>query len=729
MKRYIYILMCMVSLLAAQSCINDDFEFEQIESTGDYISLDISSLRLHTRAVIASEAKEEAVSHLDVLIFNKDGNKNVYTERIAVGNSSGTVNLSMRRSDYLEEGAEYFVYVIANSTLSENIFSELSSIAELHELKQYDERVHITGSSVKDAPTHFLMDGVAFLNSNGNATEPMKPTAVVLYDGNDKESTRLKVFLRRAAAKVVVRLNKGDNVDFVENAHIGYYLRNMPYSTAVIPFANPDEKPNPMLRTPDKITGEYFSWSENVIEITAYVYSHSWDVNRFFEEGTSLIVNIPLKFDGVEYENSYYQIALRPSHLLNFERNYQYTVTGTINAPGAEEVSVPIVVDELKYTVREWDEVNVDVNSENGPKYLTVNNNLLSMHNVAKDSLTLQFSSSSKISISVFDVYYINKFGIKTSDSHTGISGTTDGGVSGNITVRSPLPTNNTIRYFGLAIVNEEGLRDTVYVEQYPLIYITNQQGWYSYRDDFKKTAVAPTTYEYKGDGVINVSYTRTNKGTYQRPVYEYGYEYGTGTGSGFWRSKVATPLDNGMSDIYYYSWNNVRGDTPNTSSAERGGNARMYHVRVTSTSSYYNVGRPRMTVDGYTDPGADNAELVSPSFMIASRLGFINSSAGNISYANTDSLKVELYRNHCANYVEVYKDKAGNKVELKDWRLPTEAELKIIMDIQGTGNDAEAIDYLLNAAYYVSASGPVRNSKNSTTGTAGRCVRDAYEK
>lgn len=135
------------------------------------------------------------------------------------------------------------------------------------------------------------------------------------------------------------------------------------------------------------------------------------------------------------------------------------------------------------------------------------------------------------------------------------------------------------------------------------------------------------------------------------------------------------------------------------------------------------------MTSDGYTDPGDDNKQLVSPSFMIASRLGFINSNAGGITNANTNILKIELYRNHCANYVEVYKDDNGNKVILDDWRLPTEAELKIIMDIQGTGADAEAIDYLLNAKYYVSASGPVQNSKNKTEGTAGRCVRDAYVK
>ena len=73
------------------------------------------------------------------------------------------------------------------------------------------------------------------------------------------------------------------------------------------------------------------------------------------------------------------------------------------------------------------------------------------------------------------------------------------------------------------------------------------------------------------------------------------------------------------------------------------------------------------------------------------------------------------------------------------NWRLPTKAELEIIMQIQGTdGQDADAIDFLLNGGYYMSASGPVYNPKNSdgtkeladpmqATGVAIRCVHDVF--
>ena len=46
----------------------------------------------------------------------------------------------------------------------------------------------------------------------------------------------------------------------------------------------------------------------------------------------------------------------------------------------------------------------------------------------------------------------------------------------------------------------------------------------------------------------------------------------------------------------------------------------------------------------------------------------------------------------------------------------------------QGTeGESADAIDYLLNAGAYFSASGPVTNPGNNTSGTSVRCIRDAY--
>ena len=298
----------------------------------------------------------------------------------------------------------------------------------------------------------------------------------------------------------------------------------------------------------------------------------------------------------------------------------------------------------------------------------------------------------------------------------------------------------NTIRYMKFRVTNKDGLVEEFNVEQYPVIYVQNSLGWYSYRDDF-----GGTTFEDYGDnGYVGVSLNSVSNG-----VWDGRYSYSSSGGSGFWSSKVrtssSTDTDTSIG-TYYWSNNTVRTGSNNDSTP----NARAYIIRVMSTSPDYTIGNPRVIDYTYndgtgnktieiTDPAVDNRKLVAPAFMIASRLGIITSDGGNIGSTN-DASRLEVFRQHCAQYVEVHGD-ANNKVIYNDWRLPTEAELKIIMNHQGTrGQDADAIDYLLNAVYYFAAHGPVFNKYNNGgvdtepsdpadyTSKSVRCVRDAYK-
>jgi hypothetical protein len=367
------------------------------------------------------------------------------------------------------------------------------------------------------------------------------------------------------------------------------------------------------------------------------------------------------------------------------------------------------------------------------------------MYNIAIDTESLLFSSSSPVTITVEDCYYVDKFGVEhaINPSTYSVSATTQSGaLAGNISVMSDIPTNNTIRYFTLKVENESGQVEYVDVEQYPLVYVVNILGHYSYRDDFKSGDNAPTTIYNEGSRYASVSL-----GSWNSTTGRWSYNYGTSTG-GFWSSKVVRstyPSNDtrdayrGRSNIDYYYWSRRYSSQPyslNYSGAQDPGNARMYHVRITASSGDYNLGVPRKTTNQYvdfeyTDPGADNAELVSPSFMIASRLGFVISNG--LNSANNLEKRLSASRDHCAYYVEV----ADDGTVYDDWRLPTASELQIIIDLQGTSSQsADAIDYLLNADFYYSASGPVYNRKNDG-GTsesnadddswAIRCIRDAY--
>lgn len=759
MKRYVkYIIAAMV--VAFATACSGDVEQGGVNipaERGIVLNLSGGALGVATRAEdMADNEREYAIQHLDVMIFNDAEDKTdmslFYHERVTAAGPSGEVRLGVD-IDSIVVGAKYWVYVVANSTYDASTFAEMESVASLHTLSQHDYNLHLTATGLQNTSSHFLMDGVAYKS----ASEPATAAAITIAEQKITDVVTLNVKLRRAAAKVVVRLLATETIEFTDaivGATPGYYVRNLPYATRVVNDGVLRQQDN--LETTHEAMSEYYKWMRDAegnitgVEITLYVYSHMWDTSDSFSHATNLLVDVPAYYSAVkegarvsvEHPNNYYQVPLTQE--FKFERNHYYEVTANVHAPGAEDFSEPVQIQDLKYSVYQWTERRVDIGGEQGPEYLKVNLDELKMYNTAIDSKSLLFSSSSPVTITVENCYYIDKFGVRrtiSADSYN-IAGTTpDGSIAGNITVMSDVPTNNTIRYFTLRVVNETGQEEIVVVEQYPLVYIVNILGHYSYRDDFRTTSDQATSYIYRGDRISSVSLD-----SYSTSTQQWSYTRNNNAGRGFWSSKVATEdypegsgsRYEGRSRIQYYTWGSSGNSPSHGSNTDNPGNARMYHVRVTATSGDYALGVPRMVQNTntdfpyeYTDSGDDNATLVSPSFMTASRLSKVDIQNYGSGLSN-DERRYAMARDHCAWYVEV--DREGNVYD--NWRLPTAAELKIIMDLQGTANEsADAIDYLLDADYYMSASGLVYNSKNSDNSAdngnksqwAIRCIRDAY--
>jgi hypothetical protein len=496
----------------------------------------------------------------------------------------------------------------------------------------------------------------------------------------------------------------------------------------------------------------------------------------------------------IEYINNYYQISFskRESdsdkesyHLI--KRNTLYDLRVTLNAPGAEDYTSPEEIKALQYFTAPWETMDIPVSGESGVKYLKVNKNKLIMYNTAEDLESLYFSSSSPVKVTYVanSAYYYDKYNTKktlgsNSAEVKSIKGIVDPvATSGSIGVQSANPTNNTIRYFQIQVKNEEGLTEIIDVEQYPLIYITNSLPWYSYRDDYYYRTTGghtfrdnvtnlttagddPTTYLSYGDHIVSI-YTIDNVDVDNMKV-KYTYSSAAPSNNQGWTcSKVRGNAQSGgkyVINYYYFSYAKSGGNwwggggtyswKMNTSECEKH-NVRNYKVRVMASSKDYILARPNMDEYGYTAGDDNNAKLVSPSFVIASRLGAVLSTYSGLSGMSNDK-KLVVFADHCKNYVEVedVNDDGRTKGEVYDnWRLPTEAELKIIIELQGGVEDnADAIDYLLNGRYYMSASGPVYNPKNTpgqqngkylppepafdnpwdATDVAIRCVRDAYE-
>lgn len=731
-----YIVFCCLAACCFTACDHEDI-FRQTETEGDgnSIILNLASGKLPlTRANVEANGAEIAVSHLDVLIFNQDGTK-VWHERVdGIKDGKDKITLSAQRSTF-DENESYWVYLIANSTADVSIFEDENfTLTSLNALKQEDKDIHMTGlASATGVPQTFLMDGVAYPKGE---QEPATVKMVVLNSGDKTNDTELQTVLRRAAAKIVVNIKSGEHVQFdngPQTYHAGYYLRNMPYSTSVIKPAMMD-KDDAELMTPELNNGGYFKWTPSVITVTAYAYAHVWDNASTLEKEVRLIVNIPMNYlpdNATEWkflDNSYYQIPVSTKKELN--RNTCYEVNVTVDAPGGSNPSKPVLLKDISYSVRDWDEERINVGGDTDrPAYLMLNEYEMEMHNMADDNTTLEFASSSEVTATIDRVYYIDKFGQEKeltqitngsadewgenigSDYRPNwknrciIKITPDENITGKIQVHGDVPGNNAVRYIIFTVENEEGIKREVKVAQYPLEYITNIQGWYSYRSDF-----GGTTWEnYRDPSQKRVSaynYDSRND-TWSYSATRYGNDY-------IFTSKVAEEIETGSnrgkSSISYYYYNRWQ-TSLSTNEIWNAGNARMYHVQITASSGDYTLGQPRIT-NGKTDPGEDNAELVSPSFMIASQLGAV--------FSISDE---EMAASHCREYVEVAQD--GTVYD--DWRLPTRAELEIIMEFQYKEN--AAMDEVLAGPSYWSASGLVYNNKGSGTAKTIRCIRDAYDK
>ena len=808
MKDWIlYTIMLITIQLSAVSCISElDEEGTFVPEGEKYITLHFQTPGVITRATTEDNECESFMSHIDVVVYEYDNGNRSYTpfhhERINVSDTpSGRATLHKTKKDFKELVA-YRFFVIANSKHESSAYynrdGNILDYETFLKLDQTDEIIHLTGVDfdIKNPhyPQMFLMDGVAYLGDS----EPATAGNIVINDPTTNDDVTIKVTLRRAAAKVQITINPGEKVTFTPELMAlsqGYMVRNMPIRTTLAaeggyPLndggARPYWKSTTISQTPYFHLSPQMDAAGNVvnhqIQVTLYCYSHTWTKDEAFERGTSVVLMLPLKYTEngktVEYINNYYQLSFTKNetgvageesyHLI--KRNTYYDLRVKLNAPGAEDFNEPEDVKDIQYFTAPWEKMDLSISGESGIKYLKVNKEKLYMYNVADDNTSLYFSSSSPVTVTLVpnSAYYNNKYNQKITLTNPDISGTTErGSVSGNISVHSDIPTNNTIRYFQLKVTNEEGLTEYVDVEQYPLIYITNFLPWYSYRDDYyyrttgghkwtgnvdKLTTAGdlPTTYRYGGDHIASV-YQIESVNTTTREV-KYTYSSASPSSShGYTASKYRGDKVNNSEkyNIMYYSfsynggWWGAGGSwTMNTGTRCEQHNVRGYHVRVMASSNDYTIGRPALDEFGHTAGDAENAKLVSPSFVIASRLGAVLSTYSGLSNMSNDK-KLVAFADHAKNYVEVddvNDDKKDPVVVYDNWRLPTEAELKIIMDIQGTdGVNADAIDFLLNGGYYMSASGPVFNPKNSdgttkladpwqATGVAIRCVRDVFE-
>ena len=687
-------------------------------------------LNLSSGLTKADHSSTEAfVNHIDIFIFESVSGAPATGKHYGryVVNNASSLTLEAKRSDF-DQAKRYFVYLVANTTVEE---AELAAYTEYNTLLnriQEDKNLHLSGLNLTSAPKYFLMDAVA---KDANGSSPVQ-----INNGDSSADTVLSAQLKRAAAKVVVNIQAGSRVEFMpysiaEGSEGGlYYIRNLPYQTYLLAEAKEAVDITAEVRNTSKSDSEYFIWSPETdkknVSLTTYVYPHSWSNSSILEEETCVVMNLPLNYTDEQgnvhvYHNSWYKIPMTDDKM--FERNNYYEVNINLNRPGAIAESTPVDVDDVHYTVADWVPVVVNVGGEIRPNYLQLNTNHVDIYNQNSDDSSLSFASSTPIpanGITLLEAYYYNyldqRVNLQTNDTYkiySQIKATAQQNVlNGNITINSPFYSStqeyhsNAIRYLKFRVQNSSGQTAEFTVAQYPTLYITNEHGLYSYRSDF-----GGTNYN-DGVGTSNRSGANwNNNGSWSYSA--------TADNNYFFGSKVAKASGSSYTINYaYYTTDRNGRVTLNTSAISGLNNPRMYHVHVTATSFQYTVAIPRLDAQGYTESSAENTQLVSPSFMIASQLGATQSPDGGIAQA----------KSHCEQYIEVTAD--GSVYD--DWRLPTAAEIDIIINHQDV-SDAMAVvlsgpEYY--CAYNTDAKGNVIYTKKtgkSGNQTAVRCIRDAY--
>lgn len=690
---------------------------------------------------------EKAVTHIDVFVLKNDMID--YYERISTGGADDKVTLGKTKRDF-DPNVDYTIYAVANCTeFSEaDIQTQIKdqSLADLNDLKALrvtTNNIHVTGmeAGVADVPETFMMDGHS--------------TPVILNDNNFKQNTEVNVELRRAAAKVTIILTCGEHASFLpldNTSTSGQVLRrvvNFANSTSILQPDDEDKFDSGELFTNignsavgvehlDKAVGSDGKETFKRVGITVYSYSNNWEGKEALTHESYLIVRIPLSYQAgdpsqteIQYDN-YYKIPLSGNNNHQLKRNHSYFTSIKVDALGAKEPDEPITLQPAFFKVQEWVSADIEIGGDmDHPQYLALSMDTLRINNATDDS-TVAFATSSMIEqsdIHIEEVYIINKFGQKQTVSDPEVLITTSPELNGKVTVHSVLPENSlSVRYIVVSITNKDGITKKLVIEQYPLEYVTNTQGGYSYRDDFDNGSGTPTTYIYRGTSPYRIGAREWSSG-------KWTYSYYEGSNSDFFASKVVTRYNAsgsnaGKSAINYYSWYTKRGNRYTESNtvvdgdqvfSSSTGNARMYRVQITSTpkNADYVLGLPKLDENGYTSAGDDNAKIVSPSFMIASQLGAVMP-ADNLEQA----------QKHCGQYVEVTN--RGNRTDNKDvvayhdWRLPTQAEIKIILNYQ---ENSDAIDRVMTYSSYWSANGLVSNPNASSSSTrAVRCIRDAYK-
>lgn len=693
----------------------------------------------------AGTGSESRVETADVFIY--DGEQCLHYERLSIPQNGAPVPLSQVLATDFVVGQPYEVHVVANYRDGEDGNASFpEEEASWPSRSELAEMVAVTSqltSRTESTLQSLLMEG---------------ETSAQLNDGTGN-LVEVSVPLTRAAVKVCVEVTIGAPVrsddtaadnpgGYVETtyAFFGGTLGRLHNAADRVRMVAGHELSLAELEG-HLVTNEAWTSFEVIGDsrstLSFYCYPNDWSGAHTIDQETFVNVDIPITVRTQRYtaageplgeasveqkSHNYYKVQLNYGQDADANnkllRNHLYRVRATLRTLGSSTPEVPVELDpQCTFEILDWQKITIDVNPDD-LQFLVLKRNALTMANTTQDSV--YFISTSPLDMAttktrVIEAYYFDDYGRKqqvaAGEFYPTLSQSDEAGYTGYLKIASATPTNNVPKYIRISVENQQGVTDTLFVEQYPLEYFTSEQSWYSYVDD--------GTLGQPNSSCFSYEQAPTRNSNDDDRIYA-----GSGGGYviGFWDLQFfsmvvySTNATNGESVIYQYYYNNpinvfwhdndwnlqlytdwsLFGGNPVTVNLN---NARIYHLYLTSTSGQHRLGIPQTDSNGYTVNTPDNNLLVSPSLMVASQLG-CTKAWGNRS-------EVEQ---HCKQYVE--KTAAG--VVYDDWRLPTRAEMDVLTYYQRPGTTADpnpsVVKQTFRAYWYWCADGPYKNKYGIST-------------
>lgn len=732
-------MICLVAVVLMTACAEDKLfgsSADGAEKEGLSISLSLDGMQLASRSANVPSLNENVVKKMDVFLF---GPNETFMKHVVAGDGTASVEKvtlyqgSSWKTEFAAD-SEYTLYVLANYK-GDTDLETINTVQGLKDLVAKDAEVAVWEGMNNYTDKTFLMDGKKVFKGSDLPT--------------DQSTYNINVDVKHAAIKIEVTVKFSDDwkSKFTANG-LEAQFTNYATATAALeeaPMLDADERefttfPAATSNVLDRFSADpiYEKGQGGTIDgskILFYAYVNDWE--QAVDNETMFLIDLPgsiKKEDGTTsaLAHNFYKIPIVPnSQEKVLKRNTFYQVTAVVDMEGSSTIDVPVELKDVKIEVADWKSTDVNVGTGDSPEYLMLNEYHVEIRN-ADGYDGLRFYSSAPIDnveivgfnsqtnateagvdftypgegTKIPGIFFINKDNERTEvASNVRVSVNWDKDVTnGQIYLTSPNPVNVTKRYITLKVTSSNNEKYVV-VEQYPLEYIQPIAGYYSYRDD------------KKAEG-----------GTYEIPGRRFGQESNVVASNGSNYFFVPKVMYNG--EIMGWYWNSssskTHADWPRYAgwgSESFADNNMMYFVTITKTDSDYKIAHPLTTLDSSYDnqlvavDTEENDGLVSPQFMLASQLGTVLA-PDNWSFA----------QKHCAYYVETYKDSNGNTVVLDDWRLPTTAEIEVIIKYQNDANvmrDEVMSEVLSGRYYYVAKNGSTASTGYSNRGNFVRCIRD----